>query len=111
MGGRGRAFEIGAQQLTIEDIKKQNKISEIIKKSNLKRNAKGSDVGGIGSPMLLKKCACCGEYTIPIRSENEICLICGWIDDKYQNKNPASLNGKNPIALAEAQVTYREKKQ
>lgn len=45
-------------------------------------------------PTAFKKCFCCGEYTIPINIEYTICSVCGWIDDKYQNTHPDSLNGK-----------------
>jgi hypothetical protein len=64
--------------------------------------------GGAASPQLYKKCACCGEYTIPLGSEYEICPVCGWVDDNYQNINPDSLDGKNPVSLLQAKNTYQQ---
>lgn len=66
-------------------------------------------VGGVSvdTKIRKKKCFCCGEYTIPYRTENEICPVCGWIDDAYQNKHPDSLNGKNSLSLKEAREMYR----
>jgi rubrerythrin len=52
-------------------------------------------------------CACCGEYTIPINSEYEICPVCGWIADPYQNAHPDSTEGKNSICLHEARKMHQ----
>jgi len=62
------------------------------------------------SPRLLKKCACCREYTLTAGTEYEVCSICGWIDDPYQNLNPKSIQGKNPISLVEARKRFQELK-
>jgi hypothetical protein len=58
--------------------------------------------GGLGLPTRNKKCSCCGENSIPVRTEYTVCPVCGWIDDPYQNKHPDSLNGQNAISLKEA---------
>lgn len=65
--------------------------------------------GGLGLPTRKKKCFCCGEYTIPVETEGEVCPICGWRDDSYQNKNLDSLDGKNAISLKEAREIYKYK--
>lgn len=62
--------------------------------------------GGVASPIRKKKCFCCGEYTIPARTENEVCPVCGWIDDSYQNKHPDDPNGQNGISLSEFRQQY-----
>ena len=62
--------------------------------------------GSVNSQIRRKKCFCCGEFTLPSGTENEVCPVCGWIDDSYQNKHPDSLNGKNPISLNEAREIY-----
>jgi len=68
-------------------------------------------VGGVGvfPATRMKQCSCCGEYTIPSGTENEVCPICGWIDDKFQNTHPDSLNGRNPICLNDAREAYKKK--
>ena len=108
MGGRGRSSGLGSRQSTIDDAQRQNIVSGIIKESKLRRSVISSGGrGGTASPKLLKKCACCGEYSIPIGTEYEVCPICGWIDDAFQNTHPNSLDGRNPISLLEAQAIYQ----
>jgi hypothetical protein len=58
----------------------------------------------------MKQCFCCEEYTISAGTENWICHICGWIDDKFQNIHPNSPNGKNPTTLVDARKKYRDGK-
>jgi hypothetical protein len=68
----------------------------------------GFSFGSGGNPQIKQRiCPCCEEYIIPEESKNEKCPICGWIDDAYQNTNPDSLKGKNPISLNEAREAYR----
>lgn len=110
MGGRGRSSGAGFRQMTIDDAQRQHAISDIIRESTKLREAIGGGVGGgAASPQLYKKCACCGEYTIPMGSEYEMCPACGWIDDNYQNNHPDSLDGKNPVSLLQAKTTYQKK--
>ena len=113
MGGRGRDSGIGARQITLEYVAEQNLIASIISTSadRRKKLLEGGSGGGAESPILLKKCTCCREYTIPANSEYETCPICGWIDDKYQNANPSSLNGKNPLSLNDAREKYKRTSQ
>ncbi|WP_394697974.1 CPCC family cysteine-rich protein [uncultured Sphaerochaeta sp.] len=56
--------------------------------------------------MAFRACACCKHYSIPIDSEYEVCPVCGWIDDPYQNAHPNSTEGKNSISLDEAKKAY-----
>jgi len=112
MGGRGRDSGRGPRQLTIDDAQRQLRVFETIKEYEQKRSemeGAGGGVGGVGdTPILMKKCVCCGEYTIPTDSTHFECPICGWIDDTFQNNNPDSLNGKNPISLNSARARYNE---
>ena len=112
MGGRGRSSDLGARQITIHDAIKQREIADVILECTKKREGLiGNDVStGGGNPRLFKKCACCGEYTIPLGSEYEVCLVCGWIDDKYQNNHSDSLQGKNNTTLIQARTNYQKKK-
>jgi rubrerythrin len=111
MGGRGRDSGITVNQLTITEYEKRMAIKEAIQASTMQResmNVKDGS-GGLSSPILYKKCACCGEYSILADSKYETCPICGWIDDPYQNQHPESLNGKNPISLLQAREKYMQK--
>lgn len=111
MGGRGTSSGRGPRQITIYDEIKRHEIADIINESDRRREYLVGDGknGGLLSPELFKKCACCGEYTIPVKSEYEICLVCGWIDDPNQNQNPDSLDGRNPITLNQARQEYHVK--
>ena len=111
MGGRGRDSGLGARQITLENVINRNIIANIISASADRRemlSGSESGGGGAGATVLLKKCACCGEYTIPVNTEYETCLICGWIDDKFQNAHPDSMCGKNPLCLTAAKAAYKQ---
>lgn len=78
-----------------------------------KTNESGVDTPEYKNSLLkakMKPCACCGEYTIPVESQDAICPICGWFDDDFQNTHPNSSNGLNPITLNEARKKYRSEK-
>lgn len=53
------------------------------------------------------KCVCCGKYTMPEPTPGSynVCLECGWEDDKAQYNNPDLEGGANELSLNE----YREK--
>ena len=113
MGGRGRSSGLDKhRQLTIDDTQRQYMIFDILKEGAQQRIAIGMS-GGNGdssSPRLLKKCACCKEYSITTGTEYETCPICDWIDDPFQNKNPDSLHGQNLLSLVEARKIYQQNK-
>jgi hypothetical protein len=71
------------------------------------RASMDSSSGGGGVATIMKQCFCCEEYSIPAGTEYEVCPICGWIDDKYQNRHLDSLDGKNSNSLNEAREKYR----
>ncbi len=104
MGGRGRDSGLKARQLTIDwyekKLKVESKIEESIKQRKTMLGTEGS--GGVAPLTMYKKCACCGEYTIPVGTEYETCPICGWVDDPYQNSHPNSLEGENNMSLTQA---------
>jgi len=109
MGGRGKSSGTRGHQLTINDSEKRQKITDIIQENTTRRQQiiEAGEGGNSSSPMLLKKCVCCREYSIPINKEHEICPICGWVDDKFQNNHPNSLEGKNAITLSQAKKSYK----
>ena len=47
-------------------------------------------------------CRCCGKLTIEERDDHEICEVCGWEDDQYQNEHPERGGGANVVSLNEA---------
>lgn len=113
MGVRGKSSGLkNPQQITLDDALITQEVQDLIKKSIANREEILSLVGISGGtkpmPTAFKKCFCCGEYTIPINIEYTICSVCGWIDDKYQNTHPDSLNGKNSITLNQAKGTYKD---
>ena len=111
MGGRGRESGLVGRQISIDEVQMRNRVIGIIKENEILRTNIMAIGGGGGekSFVLLKKCACCGEYTIPINTEFEECPNCGWIDDPYQNRHKDSLIGKNPLTLTQARKLYFEK--
>lgn len=111
MGGRGTDSKVNSNQLSMEYLVKKSMIKEIINNSEEIRNSMEALNSGIGNKnrYLYKKCACCREYTIPFETTYETCHICGWIDDDYQNNNPNSIEGRNPISLREAKKIFRSK--
>jgi hypothetical protein len=78
------------------------------------KNALGSSVGasllGQAGDIALKKCMCCGQKTLSKGSVSEICPICGWQDDEYQNRHPDYSGGSNHISLNEAKAAWAIKK-
>lgn len=57
-----------------------------------------------------KKCACCGEESLPANSEFEICPVCGWEDDDIQNSDPQFEGGANDMCLEQARKAYFKSK-
>ncbi len=108
MGGRGSGSGIRSRQFSIYDEEKRIKIEEIISNSNILRDSQlsGSGISAKENFPKQKKCACCGNRTIPNGTKYEKCSICGWIDDPYQNRHINSLEGKNPMTLFEAQIRF-----
>lgn len=91
---------------------KQHQVT-VFDKEPARAKLNGVDIGvtesaDVVSSTEMDQCCCCGEFTIPRGSQNEICSICGWIDDNYQNTHPDSLNGKNPLTLSKARKQYHD---
>lgn len=49
-----------------------------------------------------KRCACCGQESLPPDSIFEICPVCGWQDDEVQNDEPDFDGGANDMSLNQA---------
>ena len=54
-----------------------------------------------------RKCACCGLYDLTEGSMFEICPVCGWEDDSFQNDNPDFEGGANDLSLNQAKKLYK----
>jgi len=52
-----------------------------------------------GIPLAMFQCACCEQYTLHPAIESEQCVVCGWVNDSFQNAHPDSLQGQNAITL------------
>ena len=119
MGGRGKMLGKRVVQTNLREAMQKNNIARILEETRkiiskkqspdyVKQGAVG--VSGIASKpkRLLKTCACCGNKTIPIGTEYEVCAICGWVDDPFQNSHPDSINGHNKISLKEAKKRWNK---
>lgn len=51
-------------------------------------------------------CPVCGKYEFGFRNSFEICDICGWQDDAYQEDNPDEGDFANEMSLNEYKVAY-----
>lgn len=107
MGGRGRTSGLDNKQIHIKQYIELKKIQDIKEKSEQIRESSEINSKGAVSPRLYKRCYCCNNFTIPINSIYEICPICGWIDDEYQNTHPDSFDGVNEMCLNQAREKYK----
>ena len=86
-----------------------NKIIIIDKTMNVIK-VKDGDWLNINPQDLLYPCPCCGEHTLNRLGKEEVCPICGWIDDPLQSLDPEFSKGLNKISLNEA-ITLNQKAQ
>ncbi|MBX9791957.1 MAG: hypothetical protein K2Y37_23790 [Pirellulales bacterium] len=49
-------------------------------------------------------CRCCGY--INLESYGDICVVCGWTQDDYQESQPDITGGPNEISFREAQHNF-----
>ena len=52
----------------------------------------------------LRKCDCCGAYTIS--QPHDICPFCGWEEDKTQRLDPDD-TGANAVTLNQAKANFK----
>lgn len=110
MGGRGIHALNSNKQLTLTQVLQQNEVKNIRENFQQIRLSKvDSGSAPISKQRLLKRCACCKQYTLPAFSQYLTCKVCGWIDDPEQNSNPSSSIGRNPFTLKEAQELWKNK--
>ena len=57
------------------------------------------------------KCVCCGNYSIAEKITSEVCPVCGWMVDEYQEDHADRRGGANRMSLNEARAAYREGRQ
>ena len=53
-------------------------------------------------------CPVCKKYEFPYRGSYDICDVCGWIDESYQEDNPDEDCLANIMSLNEARKAYAE---
>ena len=56
------------------------------------------------------KCPVCGEYEFDEEDSYDICEVCGWEDDGFQERHPDYEGGANHMSLNQAKEAYSEKK-
>ena len=56
------------------------------------------------------KCPCCGHYTFiePTGNTYDICPVCFWEDDGWQQDNPDEAGGANAVSLNQARINYQK---
>ena len=60
--------------------------------------------------MMTKKhmCPVCGRYEFEEEGSFDICEVCGWEDDNYQERHPDYVDGANHISLNQARILFLE---
>lgn len=51
-------------------------------------------------------CPVCKKYEFPFHDSFEICEVCGWMDDWFQEQYPNEDHFANIMSLEEARVAY-----
>ena len=52
------------------------------------------------------KCPVCGKYEFPMEHGNEMCEVCGWLNDEVQLEDPDLTGGDNRMSLNQARAAY-----
>lgn len=55
-------------------------------------------------------CPVCGKYTFEKTASFDICEVCGWEDDWYQEANPDEESCANQMSLNQAKEAYAQGK-
>ena len=53
-------------------------------------------------------CACCGQYTLLEENFSDVCPVCNWQDEPYQNENPDLAGGANDMSLNQAKEAFKK---
>lgn len=53
-------------------------------------------------------CPVCGKFEFPHRLSHEICEVCGWQDDVFDENDSGAITGANSVDLAEARKQYEK---
>ena len=53
------------------------------------------------------KCPVCGRHDFSTHDSYEICPVCGWEDDWYQEENPQEDTGANEMCLNDYKTAYK----
>lgn len=54
-------------------------------------------------------CPVCGEYAFPDSPSHDICSVCGWEDDGYEDM-PLQTGGANNLSFADAKKSFAAKR-
>lgn len=52
------------------------------------------------------KCPVCGQYEFEKRLSFEICEVCGWQDDIFDENDPSEETGANPMSLSDYKAKF-----
>lgn len=61
--------------------------------------------------MTAHKCPVCGEYEFEMIDSNDICEVCGWQDDAYQERHPDEDSCANEMSLNQAKEAFKNGKE
>ncbi len=56
------------------------------------------------------KCPVCGKYEFEEYDDFDICEVCGWENDAYQEENPDYMGGANTMSLNQMREGYKKGK-
>jgi hypothetical protein len=56
------------------------------------------------------KCPVCGEYEFRLKSDYDVCDVCGWENDGLQMAKPDYDGGANALSLNEARAEWARRK-
>ena len=57
--------------------------------------------------LLTRRCPVCGTLSFPENESYHCCMICGWMDEKYQEDNPDEDQLANEMSLNQARAAYK----
>lgn len=53
------------------------------------------------------KCPVCGKYEFAEVDDYDVCQVCGWENEDFQNRNPDFAGGANDMSLNQAREAYK----
>lgn len=106
--------DFGCYEFSLDEIECSYIEDNGLVKALLKCDDVYFELGRRAKPFIRKcfnklKCPCCGYYTFTNieRGQYDICPVCFWEDDPFQEKDVSSI-GANRVTLAEAKINYKK---